>query len=161
MKNIITFLTSLFISTQNLGSYAQIDRIEDNNIAIASVYINETDYITVDIPQEDFKNPKKELDKINICKAKGKFYNSYPMTDNNGKTNIYYQFKSNDSEVWWILTEDDIGYIPNKNIEYTLFYYNNETTKYNKPCNCLPEYECECELYDDIFIFIISEGKEV
>jgi hypothetical protein len=29
------------------------------------------------------------------------------------------------------------------------------TTAENKPCDCLAEYECECELYDDELIAVI------
>jgi hypothetical protein len=79
----------------------------------------------------------------------GKFDGSYEATDNNGITDTYYQFKANDGSVWWALTESQMGFIPDDNIEYTLTYDNNGTTKANKPCDC-----CECEVYDDVFLCI-------
>ena len=90
----------------------------------------------------------------NECIAVGKFYGNYEATDANGKANIYYQFKSNDNEVWWALTAEEIGFIPNENIEYTLTYNNNGTTKANKPCDC-----CECEVYDDVFVSLREKSK--
>lgn len=84
----------------------------------------------------------------NICTATGQFYGSYEATDQNGNSDTYYQFKSNDNEVWWALTAEEIGFIPNANEEYTLTYDNNGTTKV---CDCS---DCECEVYDDIFIGI-------
>ena len=88
------------------------------------------------------------------CTVSGKFYNNAELTDTNGNEDTYYQFKSNDNEVWWLLTEEEIGHIPNGNTEYALTYDNNGTTKANKPCDCTPELDCECEVYDDTFISI-------
>lgn len=84
----------------------------------------------------------------------GKFDGSYEATDNNGITDTYYQFKANDGSVWWALTENQMGFIPDDNTEYTLTYDNNGTTKANKPCDCARKYECECEVYDDEFVGI-------
>ena len=69
----------------------------------------------------------------------------------------HYQFKSNDNTVWWFLTEDEIGFTPSTDKEYVLLYSDNGTTKENKPCDCAPELECECEVYDDVFIKIYEE----
>ena len=90
----------------------------------------------------------------NECVAVGKFYGDMELTDTNGNTDTYYQFKSNDNKVWWALSAEEIGFIPNGNTEYTLTYDNNGTTKANKPCDCAPEFECECEVYDDVFLDI-------
>lgn len=90
----------------------------------------------------------------NECATTGKFYGNYEATDTNGNANTYYQFKSNDNEVWWALTAEEIGFTPNKNTEYTLAYDNNGTTKANKPCDC-----CECEVYDDVFLYVRETNK--
>ncbi len=87
----------------------------------------------------------------NVNKVAGKFYDSFEATDINGNTDTYYQFKSNDDSVWWMLTAEEIGCIPNGNMEYVLTYDNNGTTKENKSCSCT---DCECEVYDDIFVTI-------
>lgn len=42
--------------------------------------------------------------------------------------------------------------------DYILKYDNNGTTAENKSCECLPEWECECEVYDDIFLGIFESG---
>ena len=86
----------------------------------------------------------------------GKFHNTTELTDSNGNTDIYYQFKSNDNEVWWLLTETEMGFVPNENAEYALTYYNNGTTRESKPCDCPSEWNCECEVYDDIFLGIAT-----
>lgn len=78
----------------------------------------------------------------------GKFHGDFMATDTNGIEEKYYQFRSNDDEVYWLLTESEIGFVPKANEEYTLVYDNNGTTK----CNC--DVECECYLYDDIFVEI-------
>ena len=88
----------------------------------------------------------------NRMSTAGKFYACHNATDINGNVDTYYQFKSNDNEVWWLLTAKEIGFIPNGNTEYTLTYDNNGTTKEKKPCDCAPEFECECEVYDDEFV---------
>lgn len=89
-----------------------------------------------------------------IIETTGKFYNNLDMKDINGNEDTYYQFKSNNNETWWLLTEEEIGHIPNGNTEYVLTYDNNGTTKENKPCDCDPELDCECELYDDVLLSV-------
>ena len=90
----------------------------------------------------------------NTISLTGKFYGHHEATDTNGNTDTYYSFKSNDGSVWWDLTEYQMGFIPNGNIEYVFTYNNNGTTKANKPCDCAPKYECECEVYDDEFVSV-------
>ena len=92
--------------------------------------------------------------KANEVSTIGKFHGTITTYDENDNTELYYQFKSNDNTVWWMLTEEEIGCIPNGSAEYVLIYDNNGTTKENKSCDCEPEYECECEIYDDEFIAI-------
>ena len=82
----------------------------------------------------------------------GKFHETYQAVDQNGNENTYYNFKSNDNEVWWALTAEEIGFVPNGNKEYKLKYNNNGTTKENKPCDC--PFLCECEVYDDELISV-------
>ena len=72
----------------------------------------------------------------------------------------HYQFKSHDNMVWWFLTEDKIGFAPSTDKEYVLLYSDNGTTKENKPCDCAPELECECEVYDDVFVKIYEEEQK-
>lgn len=83
---------------------------------------------------------------------------SFHWTHNDIYGNKYYQFKSYDDTVWWALTEEEMGFIPEANKTYTLTYYDNDTTIENKPCDCPPEYYCECEVYDDIFVAIREEN---
>ena len=83
----------------------------------------------------------------NNVSVQGKFYGSYEATDNNGNTDTYYDFRSNDGSVWWSLTEAQMGFVPKANTEY-MFTYNNNGTK-----DCSHE-DCECEVYDDTFVAI-------
>ena len=75
--------------------------------------------------------------------TQGKFSEGFKDLDG-----IYYQFKSNDNSVWWVLTESEIGFKPSTEKEYILLYCDNETTAENKTCGCL----LECEVYDDVFL---------
>ena len=95
----------------------------------------------------------------NKCKTVGKFDGAVNLTDANGKAHQYYHFKSNDDEVWWLLSEKELGFVPSKDVEYTLIYNDRGTTKANKPCDCAPEFECECEVYDDVFVGIREISK--
>lgn len=90
----------------------------------------------------------------NECAVVGKFYGDLELTDSRGKQDTYYQFRSADNEVWWLLTATEIGCVPDTSAHYILRYNNNGTTRENKPCDCLPEWDCECEVYDDEFISI-------
>lgn len=85
-------------------------------------------------------------------KTTGAFHGSFEVTDSNGNADTYYQFRSNDCTVWWLLTEEEIGFVPKAGKTYTLSYDDNGTTRENKPCNCDYEDHCECEVYDDIFL---------
>ena len=100
----------------------------------------------------DFNIPVALNNSISTEMATGQF-----LGDTLSEGKKYYQFKSNDNTVWWLLTEEEIGFIPSIEKQYTLVYCNNGTTKENKSCGCLPEWECECEVYDDVFIEIYEE----
>lgn len=101
----------------------------------------------------DFNIPVVLHEDIPTETVVGKFTSEF--TDLDGKR--YYQFKSHDDTVWWALTESEIEFIPSLQKDYALLYCNNGTTKENKPCNCVAELECECEVYDDVFIEIYEE----
>jgi hypothetical protein len=104
----------------------------------------------------DFNIPIKLSEEIPTEATQGKFSEGFEDVDGN----IYYQFKSNDDCVWWALTEAEIGFKPSTEKEYILLYSTNGTTAEEKPCDCLPEWECECEVYDDIFLGIF-ESRDV
>lgn len=95
----------------------------------------------------------------NTISLTGKFYGHHEATDTNGNVDTYYHFKSDDGSVWWDLTEYQMGFIPNGNTKYIFTYSNNGTTKANKPCDCAPKDECECEVYDDMFVSIREMSK--
>ena len=158
MKTLIILLTTLLTGQHGENFHVvEVDRIEDNNIAVIATHYG-NNYKMIDIPQDDFNTPIKEGQKINHKIVYGKFHgDGMEMQDMQGNTEICYQFKSYNNSVWWLLTAEEIGGIPDINSEYALIYSDNGTTKENKPCNCLPEYECECELYDDIFLGIFKE----
>ena len=94
--------------------------------------------------------PTENTTNGNECSVVGTFDGSF--TGLNGEE--YYHFKSNDHLVWWSLTEREMGFVPKDGTEYVLTYDNKGTTKANKPCDCNPEWECECEVYDDELICI-------
>jgi len=134
-----------------------VDRIEEN-YAVVEVVQNDNVKM-IDLLLEDFNEPVTEGTKIAFTEVCGKFYHDMELTDMQGKTDIYYQFRSNDNAVWWVLTAEEIGGIPSFEKEYNLIYFNNGTTTENKNCGCLPEWECECEVYDDLFLSIAEAEK--
>ena len=86
----------------------------------------------------------------NLVTVEGEFVNefeAYSITTET--TDKMYLFKSYDGTTTWALEEEEIGFVPCLGETYTLTYDNKGTTAENKPCDCLEEYECECELYDD------------
>ena len=88
-------------------------------------------------------------------RAEGRFTADFEHNCDSCDTDVerkYYQFKSYNNEVWWALTEEEIGFIPSYGKSYVLLYSDNGTTAENKTCGCLPEWECECEVYDDVFL---------
>lgn len=150
---------------------ATIDRIEGNYAVV------EVGNKMVDIAIEDFNHPMPAGSKIAVSTAVGTFgegwkeielkradgstildaVNMNPEDLNNADTykDLCYQFKSYDDTVWWVLSVEEIGFIPEANKSYTLVYYDNNTTE----CfDCPAEYDCECEVYDDIFLGIFKGG---
>ena len=90
------------------------------------------------------------MEQANIVEVEGEFvreFEAYSITTET--TDTMYLFKSYDGTVTWGLEAEEIGFIPFIGETYTLTYDNKGTTAENKPCDCLEEYECECELYDD------------
>ena len=114
---------------------ATVDRIEGNYAVV------EVGNEMVNIEVEDFNNPITEGNEIPISMAIGSF--------NGIDEDNYYQFKSYDDAVWWALSTEDIGFTPEANKTYVLLYYDNGTTNCTE---CAEEFECECEVYDDIFL---------
>jgi hypothetical protein len=96
----------------------------------------------------------------NIKTTQGEFYTEFDALNcETEATEHFYQFRSDDDSVWWMLTAEEIGYIPECGKKYALTYDDKGTTTGNKTCDCLPEWECECEVYDDEFIKI-EESEE-
>ena len=96
--------------------------------------------------------PKQET---SIISTEGRFHGELDLFDSKENTNTYYQFRSDDNEVWWLLTESEIGHIPNTTDKYIITYDNGGTPEQDLSiCGCLPEWECECHKYDDDFISI-------
>ena len=129
-----------------------VDRIE-GDYAVVEFSKGETTKM-LDILSGDINGGVSEGMGIPVISAEGKFYGDTICTDGKGVTDTYYQFKSDDDKVWWILNADEIGHIPNINDKYTLYYTDNATVKETQVCDCLPEWDCECYLYDDIFFHI-------
>ena len=133
---------------------AEVDRTEDGDYAVTLVYVDRgyrEDYYQFDIPQEDYNERKADGEDLEVDVAVGTFStNDFEMTSSDGVKAQYYQFKSYDNEVWWCLTEEDMGFIPKEGKEYVLAYYQNGTTKDNHECP--EEYDCDCYCYDDIFL---------
>ena len=134
-----------------------VDRIE-NNYAVVEVVQND-EIKMVDLLLDDFNEPVREKTEINFTEVCGKFYNEVEATDTQGEKIIYYQFRSNNNDVWWLLTAEEIGEIPSFETEYNLIYFDNGTTAENKNCSCLPDWDCECEVYDDLFLNIAEAKK--
>lgn len=145
IKLILAMLMMFNLVPQAIPPEVTIDRIEDNNIAVIEVCYK--DNITmVDVPEEDFNETIKEGTKLSASVAIGSFYGC--------DDDEWYQFKSYDDAEWWVLTTEDIGFTPEPTKTYTLIYYDNGTTDCTE---CDESLECECEVYDDIFLTIVSK----
>jgi hypothetical protein len=116
---------------------ATVDRIEGNYAVV------EVGNEMVDIEVKDFNNPVAEGNQFPISIAIG----SFEWLDGED----WYQFKSYDDTIWWALTTKEIGFVPEANKTYALLYYDNGTTDCTE---CAEEFDCECEVYDDIFLTI-------
>lgn len=91
----------------------------------------------------------------NVHAVEGSFYGEIEMINNHTlEKETWYQFQSDDNAIWWRLSREEIGHIPDNKTKYILIYNDNGTTAENKPCNCASYIDCECELYDDKFIHI-------
>lgn len=131
----------------------EVKDIQDN-IVITEVNIeknNNTNLYRFDIKKSDFNSPKTIGEKLKVDTILGYFLpNSFFAEDKDGNIIELYQFKSFDNENWWNLTKDELGFVPDSSKKYTLVYYQNDTIKNNHKCD--PKYDCECYLYDDLFL---------
>ena len=135
---------------------AVVDRIEGDYAVVE--FSNGETIEMLDILTEDINGEVSEGAEIPVISIGGKFYGDMICTDYKDIEDTYYQFKSDDDTVWWILTAKEIGHVPNTDDKYTLYYANNGTVEESRVCDCLPEWDCECYLYDDIFLYIEKEG---
>lgn len=157
MKKLLAILMGISMAvplpaTTSGTTSAVIDRIE-GNYAVVEFSKDETTKM-LDILVEDINGEVSEGLELPVIAIEGKFYGDMICRDCQGVEDTYYQFKSDDDTVWWVLTEAEIGRIPNAEDKYTLYYMDNGTTKETLVCDCLPEWDCECYLYDDIFFYI-------
>ena len=157
LKSILVGILSagLFFNPPVPKITAEVDRTEDGDFAVTLVYVDRgyrEDYYQFDIPQEDFNEHKSDGEDLEVDVAVGTFSTDSfeAMSSPDGVKEKYYQFKSHDNEVWWCLTEKDMGFIPKEGKEYVLAFYQNGTTKDNHECP--EEYDCDCYCYDDIFL---------
>lgn len=124
---------------------ATIDRIEENYAVVEICYNDEISFVDIEVDQ--FNTQVSEAEELTVSQAIGAFSVM--------EGNEYYQFKSYDDAEWWSLTAEEIGFVPEVNKPYTLLYHNNNTTE----ClECAEELECECEVYDDIFLALYEGG---
>ena len=147
----------MFVSVPRWNSasaQAIIDRIE-GDYAVVEFSKDGTTKMQ-NIPVTDINGEVSVGSKIPVVQVSGKFYGDLLCRDNHVEE-CYYQFKSDDGLVWWLLTQDEIGHIPNTTDRYTLYYSDNWTDVDSRVCDCPPELECECYLYDDIF-FDVERG---
>lgn len=136
---------------------AEVDRTEDNDMAVTLVYVDNgyrEDYYQFDIPQTDYNERKQDGEDLDITTAVGRFTSSIDSIDEDGNAVVLYQFKSYDNEVWWCLTEDDMGFVPKDGQRYIIAFYQNGTTKENHICP--EEYDCDCYCYDDVFLGVYA-----
>lgn len=155
MKTLITIILALTITTTTNYKTILTDIYEDDQIRLLVNYngqVKEKIMHSYDFNNLDILHLSEE---IPTELARGKFSEGH--TEPNGK--IYYQFKSNDNSVWWALTELEIGFKPSTEKEYVILYSDNGTTAENKNCECLLEWDCECEVYDDIFFAVFEVEK--
>lgn len=150
------FLTVIFAAIMGLvpisSPKAVVDRVENNFAVVEFSKDNAIKYL--DIPIDDLNGKITEGMEIPVIAVEGNFYGDMICADYKGAEDTYYQFKSDDNTVWWVLTAEEIGHIPNTTDKYILYYTDNGTTKESQVCDCLPEWDCECYLYDDIFFHI-------
>lgn len=116
---------------------ATVDRIEGDYAVV------EVGTQMVDVPTENFNHQIAEGNQIPASVAVG----SFELIDDDG----WFQFKSYDDMIWWALTSEEMGFAPEVGKTYMLLYYDNGTTDCTE---CAEEFECECEVYDDIFLAI-------
>lgn len=139
MKRILAIIAALLMSATPKES-AIVDRIEGNHAIIEVA--NGQEIKMAEVPTEEFNNPVAEGNKISASTAVGAFEGN--------------QFKSYDDTVWWYITEEELGFVPEANKTYTLVFYDNGT----KDCaKCPEEFNCECEVYDDIFLALFEGGN--
>ena len=146
MTTIISILSALLLTINAVS--VTVDRIEtgDNgNYAVIEIATQEALHY-VDINTEDLNTTVESGEKLDYSSAVGTFEEG---KINNCDNNTYYQFKSYDNSVWWCLMSSEIGFVPEAGKTYIIYFFDNNT----KDCyTCDPKYNCECEVYDDIFL---------
>ena len=130
--------------TDAVGHTWEFKGIEDWQIGdICSCIMNDNG--TEQVEDDIIVDKRYDGNGLNLSVAFGEFFTTYEAYDGIQ----YYQFRSYDDAEWWALTEEDIGYKPELGKQYTLIYHNNGTTECYE---CAEEIDCECEVYDDVFV---------
>ena len=159
MKTLIAILLIFTMSAQTAPTTAHtiLTKIyEDDQIELLTSFAGSVK--KTKLHAYDFKIPLQLAEEIPTRTVYGKFTDAGMELTNalSGQTRILYQFKSDDNSVWWMLSADEIGKIPSSTEKYALVFCDNGTTEKYIHCDCSLDMDCECYLYDDIFITIFE-----
>ena len=162
MKILVTLLIALmstqYATTHDISDNTSVivDHVEDGIVSVETTY--KDDIQIFEVFEDELNSSVKDGESLDFTQVKGRFYHAMEVINYKDEEEVVYQFRSDDNSVWRLLTEEEVGEIPNFTDIYTLIFFDNGTTAENKSCDCIPEWECECELYDDIFLGIYKNS---
>ena len=139
---LFSFVLSMAISAYTPA--ATIDRIEktpNGDIAVIEIYQTDGNIHFRDVETEMFTNRVEAGEKLEVKTVIGTFTNYSLETG-------FVQFKDYTNEVWWYLSFEEIGFVPDLNKPYALSYFEN----YSKDCN---HKDCDdCYRENDILLHV-------
>lgn len=100
---------------------AILERFEEEYAIIELA--TEKDIYYIDVLYELFNEPVEDDQELALTVTPMICHGQFK--DINGNT--YYQFRSYDDCIWWLLTESELGFVPDRNAVYNCYYLENGT----------------------------------
>ena len=107
------------------------------DVIVGDGFINDVYKFDFPITENEFEPTIEgayEGQEIRVCRSYGTFHGTWRGVNYKGETETLYQFKSYNDEVWWAVTEEELGFKPVDGKPYILVFSENKYTRENHKC---------------------------
>lgn len=101
-------------------------------------------------------------DEVSICECSGILpaVTVEDVTTGVETVRTMYNFRSEETNTYWTLSAEELGFIPDVGADYCIVWSSNGTVSEVDMHDGAPVDGCECHVYDDIFIYAVKVSEQ-